>query len=225
MPNATSSSTLRATAATGSRMVMNGRRHGRAAGPHVDRGDIIADERELAFQPVRARLTSTIYFVQSSRPPGATANPNTDIVHICYRYSGAPGAQFSEPTFSPDGNGLAWAAATVHVVAVPTFAAGCTLEGATPPAARDPRRPRARLGPADDRPPARERRSSAPAPKLSLKVLSATRKAGISVRGGGGPARASSGTPEGARPWQAHITKAGADADVRSAKADPVAGP
>ncbi|HEX5924343.1 MAG TPA: hypothetical protein VFY45_10970 [Baekduia sp.] len=50
----------------------------------------------------------------------------------CYRYSDAPGGRFSQPTFSPDGAGLAWSAGDgIHVAAVPALAAGCTMDGAT----------------------------------------------------------------------------------------------
>ena len=53
---------------------------------------------------------------------------------ICYRYSG-PNGKYSTPTFSPDGGRLAWAEDDgVKIVTVPSFAGGCTLDGATPTA-------------------------------------------------------------------------------------------
>ena len=166
-------------------MVMNWTSDLAEQNPHVGGGDITRDKRKLAFQTGADDATLTVYFIPEFPSSWRDGNPNTDIVHICYRYSGAPGGKFSKPTFSPDGNGLAWAASDgIHVVAVPTFAAGCTLEGATPspplviPGGFEPD-----WGPADV-PPARPTNggSGAPAPKLSLKVLSATRKAGITVR-------------------------------------------
>jgi hypothetical protein len=55
---------------------------------------------------------------------------------ICYRYSGPEGGSFSTPTFSPDGNRVAWAESDgIKVVTVPALAGGCTTTGASPNAA------------------------------------------------------------------------------------------
>lgn len=103
------------------------------------------------------------------------------------------------PTFSPDGNGLAWHAGDgIHVAAVPSFGGDCTLDGATPapplviPGGREPD-----WGPAEV-PPARPA-SSGSTPgggtvngggsggkpgasnALAVKVLSATRSGGVKV--------------------------------------------
>ncbi|HEX5898095.1 MAG TPA: hypothetical protein VFY32_01765 [Solirubrobacteraceae bacterium] len=102
--------------------------------PHVSGGDITRDRTKLAFQTGENDSTLTVYAVPSfpTAFKDGDADPSTR-PSPCYRYSDAPGGRFSQPTFSPDGAGLAWSAGDgIHVAAVPTLAAGCTIEGATP---------------------------------------------------------------------------------------------
>jgi hypothetical protein len=102
--------------------------------PGVGGGDITRDKRKLAFQTGTDNSTLTLYsvgtfptsFRDSEASPSERPSP-------CYRYSNPAGGQFSQPTFSPDGGQLAWSAGDgVHVVTVPSFDGGCTLDGATP---------------------------------------------------------------------------------------------
>ena len=97
----------------------------------------------------------------------------------------------SQPTFSPDGGALAWAAGDgIHVAAVPAFAAGCTLDGATPnPPLVIPGGTEPDWGPADvpraraaGRPERRAPAPSRPRRSVSVKVLSASRRNGVTVR-------------------------------------------
>ena len=63
---------------------------------------------------------------------GRRRRPDSDL-HVCYRYSGPAGGAFGIPSFSPDGGAIAYHDGDgIHVATVPTFAADCTLEGATP---------------------------------------------------------------------------------------------
>jgi hypothetical protein len=168
--------------------------------PSVGGGDITRDKRKLAFQTGTGDSTLSVYWIREFPTSWRDSLPNTDEVHVCYRYGDAPGGKFSQPTFSPDGSGLAWAAEDgIHVAAVPSFALGCTTEGATPnpplviPGGREPD-----WGPADVPAPRPANSgggkgdgssgagpnggSGSSAKKLSVKVLSATRKGGITVR-------------------------------------------
>jgi hypothetical protein len=103
--------------------------------PHVSGGDVTRDRTKMAFATGSADSTLTVYsvpqfpttFKDGDAP--ASARPS-----VCYRYSG-PNGSYSTPTFSPDGGRLAWAEDDgIKIVAVPSFAGGCTLDGATPTA-------------------------------------------------------------------------------------------
>jgi hypothetical protein len=102
--------------------------------PATTQGDITRDKTKLAFDTGEGDSTLTVYAV----PSFPTAFPDGESLPSqrplpCYRYSDPPGGKFSQPTFAPDGAHLAWAAGDgIHVAAVPSFAGGCTLEGATP---------------------------------------------------------------------------------------------
>jgi hypothetical protein len=102
--------------------------------PATTAGDITRDKTKLAFDTGANDSTLTVYWVPSfptAFPDGESSESQRP--HPCYRYSRAPGGKFSQPTFAPDGGHLAWAAGDgIHVAAVPSFAAGCTLDGATP---------------------------------------------------------------------------------------------
>lgn len=103
--------------------------------PHVSGGDISRDRTKMAFATGENDSTVTVYAV----PQFPTAfrdgeAPTSARPLICYRYSG-PTGKYSTPTFSPDGGRLAWAEDDgVKIVTVPSFAGGCTLDGATPTA-------------------------------------------------------------------------------------------
>jgi hypothetical protein len=102
--------------------------------PHASGGDITRDKRKLAFQTGENDSTLSVYSVPAfpTAFPDGDAEPSTRPTP-CYRYSGPAGGRYSQPTFAPDGGRLAWAEADgVHVAAVPTFGAGCSLQGATP---------------------------------------------------------------------------------------------
>ena len=101
--------------------------------PHVSGGDITRDRTKLAFATGENDSTLTV----SAVPQFPTVfkdgdSPVSSRPTICYRYSG-PAGHYSTPTFSPDGGRLAWAEDDgIKVVTVPSFAGGCTLDGATP---------------------------------------------------------------------------------------------
>jgi hypothetical protein len=157
--------------------------------PHVSGGDITRDKRKLAFQTGENDSTLTVYFVPQMPASWKDGNPDTDAVHVCYRYSGAEGGKYGVPTFSPDGAGLAFATGDgIHVAAVPAFASGCTLDGATvTPPLVIPGGSEPDWGPADV-PTAAVGGSGSGGAKpgasnsLALKVLGASRRSGIKVR-------------------------------------------
>ena len=163
--------------------------------PHVGGGDITRDKRKMAFQTGQNDSTLSVYYMPSFPTSWRDGEPNAGSdPHLCYRYSDAPGGAFGVPTFSPDGDALAWHAGDgIHVAAVPAFAADCTLDGATPapplviPGGREPdwgpadvpaARPRRRRRP---QPGARRSKPGATTKPLSVKVLSATRRGGVKV--------------------------------------------
>jgi WD40-like Beta Propeller Repeat len=103
--------------------------------PHMSGGDITRDRTKLAFATGQNESTLTVsavtQFPTTFRDGEAPASTRPT---ICYRYSG-PVGKYSTPTFSPDGGRLAWAEDDgIRIVTVPSFAAGCTLDGATPQA-------------------------------------------------------------------------------------------
>ena len=105
--------------------------------PHTGGGDISRDRRKLAFVTGAGDSTLTLYGVNNfpTTFPDSEAPVSTRPL-ICYRYSGAKGGKFSTPTFAPDGRRVAWAEADgIKVVNVPSFANGCTTNGASPNAA------------------------------------------------------------------------------------------
>jgi hypothetical protein len=155
--------------------------------PATTQGDITRDRSKLAFDTGENDSTLTLYWVPSfptSFPDGESLP--ADRPHPCYRYSNPPGGSFSQPTFSPDGGAVAYAAGDgVHVAAVPSFAAGCTLDGATPnpplviPGATEPDWgpagvPAGRPAPGGD---GGGTPTPAPAARLSVKALHAPRGA------------------------------------------------
>ena len=103
--------------------------------PHMSGGDVSRDRSKMAFATGENDSTLTVYsiteFPTTFRDGDAPASTRPG---ICYRYSG-PNGHYSTPTFAPDGGRLAWAEDDgIKVVTVPSFAGGCTLDGATPTA-------------------------------------------------------------------------------------------
>jgi hypothetical protein len=146
--------------------------------PHMSGGDITRDKAKLAFQTGENDSTLTLYavgtFPTTFRDGESSASERP---RICYRYSNPPGGRYSQPTFSPDGAGVAWANSDgIHVAAVPSFAGGCTLEGATPaPPLVIAGGSEPDWGPAGV--PAARVVTPGKARKLSVKVVRATRRA------------------------------------------------
>jgi hypothetical protein len=101
--------------------------------PHVSEGDITRDKRKMAFVTGSNDSTLTLYHVPRFPTSWQDSEPNPgSLPTACYRYDGAKG-KFATPTFSPDGSRLAWAESDgIKVVTVPSFAAGCSVEGASP---------------------------------------------------------------------------------------------
>ena len=101
--------------------------------PEMGAGDITRDKRKIAFQTGAADSTLSVYSLAkfpTTWKDGRAAND--ELPDLCYRYSGAAGNHYSQPTFSPDGSALAFADADgVHVAHVPGFENGCSLDGAT----------------------------------------------------------------------------------------------
>jgi hypothetical protein len=99
----------------------------------VSGGDITRDRRKLAFATGENDSTLTVYHVPSFPTVFRDGDsPVSSRPSICYRYSG-PVGKIGTPTFSPDGNRLAWAEDDgIKVVDVPGFEGGCTLDGASP---------------------------------------------------------------------------------------------
>jgi hypothetical protein len=150
--------------------------------PHMSGGDITRDKAKLAFQTGENDATLTVYSVGSFPTAFRDGDSSpSERPSACYRYSDPPGGTYSQPTFSPDGAGLAFANSDgVHVATVPSFAAGCTLDGATPtPPLVIPGGSEPDWGPADV--PTAPVVTPGKTKKLSVKVTRATRK-GLSLR-------------------------------------------
>jgi hypothetical protein len=100
--------------------------------PGMGAGDITRDKTKLAFQTGENDSTLTLYHVPNfptTWKDGRAAESERPTV--CYRYSGAEGGKYSQPTFSPDGSQLAFAdGGGIRVIAVPSFENGCSTEGA-----------------------------------------------------------------------------------------------
>jgi hypothetical protein len=154
--------------------------------PHASGGDITRDKRKVALQTGTNDTTLTVYFIPEFPTSWRDSDPLAAKPFRCYRYENPAGGAFGVPTWSPDGASLAYHDGDgIHVAAVPAFANGCTTEGATatPPVviagAKEPD-----WGPADvpaPRPPAGNDAPPAPtaAPKLSVRVRGASRRAGV----------------------------------------------
>jgi hypothetical protein len=103
--------------------------------PHTSGGDITRDRTKLAFATGQDDSTLTVFSVPQFPTTFRDGDaPVSTRPTACYRYSG-PAGRYSTPTFSPDGNRLAWSEdGGIMVVTVPSFAGGCTTDGATPTA-------------------------------------------------------------------------------------------
>ncbi len=113
-------------------MVMNWTSDFADSNPHVSGADITRDKRKLAYQSGENDSTLTVSFVPAFPTAWKDGNPDTDQIHVCYRYSNPAGGAFGVPTFSPDGGAIAYHDGDgVHVAAVPAFGAGCAMDGAT----------------------------------------------------------------------------------------------
>ena len=101
--------------------------------PGMGAGDVTRDKRKLAYVTGENDSTLTFYAVSefpTTFPDGEA--PQSTKPTVCYRYSEPIGGQFATPTFSPDGGQAAFAVGDgVHVVDVPDFSAGCSIEGAS----------------------------------------------------------------------------------------------
>ncbi|MDA0162767.1 hypothetical protein OM076_21015 [Solirubrobacter ginsenosidimutans] len=175
-------------------MVMNWTSDTAENNPHVSGGDITRDKRKLAYQSGENDSTLTVSYVPAFPTAWKDGDPNTDEIRVCYRYSNPAGGAFGVPTFSPDGGAIAYHAGDgIHVAAVPAFGGDCTLDGATPaPPVVIPNGVEPDWGPADV-PAARPAANTTPTttnpttktnttkPSLSVKVLAATRRAGIKL--------------------------------------------
>jgi hypothetical protein len=105
--------------------------------PHVSGGDVSRDRSKLAFATGSNDSTLTIYSVPlfPTRFKDGDADPGSKPI-VCYRYTGPSGGSFSTPTFAPEGGRVAWAEGDgIKVATVPSFAGGCTTDGASPTAA------------------------------------------------------------------------------------------
>jgi hypothetical protein len=101
--------------------------------PHTSGGDITRDRTKMAFATGENDSTLTVYSVSQFPTTFKDGDaPVSTRPSICYRYSG-PAGHYSTPTFAPDGGRLAWAEDDgIKVVTVPSFAGGCTTDGASP---------------------------------------------------------------------------------------------
>lgn len=93
---------------------------------HLGGGEMTRARDKLAFQADQGDASMRIYRMNGAYPALPTA---------CYAYGDAAGGSVGHPTWSPDGARLAWDDADgVKVVSVPSFAGGCTTDGASPTA-------------------------------------------------------------------------------------------
>jgi hypothetical protein len=180
-------------------MVMNWTSDFAEQNPHVSGVDITRDKRKLAYQSGENDSTLTVSYVPAFPTSWKDGDPNTDEIHVCYRYSNPAGGAFGVPSFSPSGGAIAYHAGDgIHVAAVPAFGGDCTLDGATPsPPVIIPNGIEPDWGPADvpaaravSTPPTTKTntttspttKTDAPKPSsLSVKVISATKRAGVKV--------------------------------------------
>jgi WD40 repeat protein len=97
-------------------------------------GDITRDKAKMAYVTGGNDSTLSLYAIPSFPTSWRDSEPNAGSdPHICYRYSGPAGGKYATPTFSPDGSRLAFAEGDgIRVVTVPSFAGGCTTDGASP---------------------------------------------------------------------------------------------
>jgi len=105
--------------------------------PHTSGGDVTRDRSKLAFATGENDSSLTLYSVPlfPTRFKDGDPDPGSKPI-VCYRYTGAAGGSFSTPTFAPEGGRVAWAEADgIHVATVPSFAGGCTTDGASQTAA------------------------------------------------------------------------------------------
>jgi hypothetical protein len=159
--------------------------------PHVGGADITRDKRKLAYQSGENDSTLTVSYVPAFPTAWKDSDPNTDEIHVCYRYGKPAGGAFGVPSFSPDGGAIAYHDADgVHVAAVPAFGNDCTLDGATPtPPVVIPNGAEPDWGPADVPAPRTAQNTTNHAtgnanttkPALKVKVLSASKRAGVKL--------------------------------------------
>ena len=97
-------------------------------------GDVTRDGTKLAFTTGIGETALSFYAVPSfptSFPDGLAPESTRPVV--CYRYTGPNGGSYGTPTFSPDGAHAAFSEGDgIRVVDVPSFAGGCTMDGASP---------------------------------------------------------------------------------------------
>jgi hypothetical protein len=160
--------------------------------PGMGGGDITRDRTKMAFQTGEADSTLSVYSVPNFPTSWRDGDPasGTDPV-LCFRYGDPIGGRFGVPSLSPDGMAIAFGVGDgIHVGALPSFANGCTTDGATVnpplviPGGKEPD-----WGPADVPAPRPAEQgggggsTSTPATKkLSVNVARATRRAGVTVR-------------------------------------------
>lgn len=101
--------------------------------PHTSGGEVSRDRAKAAFATGANDDHLTLYrigtFPTTFRDGEADAGARPE---ICYRYGAKAGARFGTPTFAPDGTQVAVATGDgIEVATVPSFAGGCTTDGAS----------------------------------------------------------------------------------------------